>query len=105
MASATITETANSMEFNVNLQKTPMKYRNSFGSFAFKHGIWSAWNIVEEASRTWSALKDQLDVLLSTKRSQIRPPKVYDGPKDPLWALRCYMIGWTQEYASPSVPI
>jgi tetratricopeptide (TPR) repeat protein len=103
------TETANSFSFNINnfrnLKKTLPEYRDSFGSPAFKQGIWNAWNVTDEASRRWSTLKPQLDELLSIKRSHIRPPRVYRGPKDPLWFLRCYMIGLSKEYATPHVAV
>ena len=47
----------------------------------------------------------QLRSYLNEKRSSVRPPRNYKGPREPRNALRCYMVGLTQDRASPHVAI
>ena len=50
-------------------------------------------------------LHPQLRDHLNDRRSSIRPPRHYRGPREPRNALRCYMVGLTQDHASPHVAI
>ena len=61
---------------------------------------------MNEVSNTFNNdLHPQLRNHLNEKRSSIRPPRHYRGPREPRNALRCYMVGLTQDRASPHVAI
>ena len=90
----------------INTKRTKPEYRNSFDSLACTVGPYKLWNIVNEVSNTFNNdLHPQLRMHLNDKRSSIRPPRHYRGPREPRNALRCYMVGWTQDHASPHVAI
>ncbi|CAD6575078.1 MAG: hypothetical protein ASARMPRED_007045 [Alectoria sarmentosa] len=110
MAATTTQTTRESVSALVNvrpqLERTKEEYRNSFGTLVGTVGLYKLWNIVNEVSNIFnSVLHPQLRDQLNEKRSSIRPPRRYRGPREPSNALRCYMVGLTQDRASPHVAI
>lgn len=90
----------------MNTKRTKPEYRTSFDTLACTVGPYKLWNIVNEVSNTFNNdLHPQLRIHLNDKRSSIRPPRHYRGPREPRNALRCYMVGLTQDHASPHVAI
>ena len=88
------------------MKRTKPEYRTSFDTLACTVGPYKLWNIVNEVSDTFNNdLHPQLRNYMNEKRSSIRPPRNYRGPREPRNALRCYMVGLTQYRASPHVAI
>lgn len=88
--------------------RTKGEYQNSFGTLAGTvgpFGRWQVWNVVNAVNQIWLELEVQIVKLLEAKASEIRPPRIYEGPKDPFHALRCYMVGLDQAHTSPHVAI
>ena len=109
MASTT-TQIAGASVLNIRSlnNRTKQEYLNSFGTFSHNigpFGRWKVWNVVDRVNQVWSELEVQISALLEAKASEIRPPRIYSGPKDPCHALRCYMVGLNQDHASPHVAI
>lgn len=109
MASTT-TQTAVSTVLNIRLLnfRTREEYQNSFGTLSRTvgpFGLWQVWNVVNAVNQIWLELEVQIVALLEAKANDICPPRIYEGPKDPSHALRCYMVGLDQAHASPHVAI
>lgn len=88
-----------------NMGPTNRDYHDSFGPSVCKKGIWTLWNVMGTAQSVWTSLQPRVEEVLRAKRRDIQAPRFYKGTKEPLLALRCYMIGTSKDRAHPYVAI
>jgi hypothetical protein len=111
MTSVTVTmESAALPGFEIrpsNIRLTHEDYRESFDTLACQIRMWKFWNVKGKVADIWARIHPRIHQLLQEKRNKIRPPQNtnYHGPSQPIFALRCFMVGLSLERAHPHVAI
>jgi hypothetical protein len=86
------------------LKRTNACHTACFGNLIGKSGRWSFWHIIGEINNIWTD-KVQPSIIQILKHNQHRlcPQSLSLGAREPIFALRCYMVGKDQNHAAPHV--
>ena len=89
-------------------RKIRPEYRDSFdGEAILLDRIVKTWNVKGKVHETWYSLRMCLVDMLEQKKSnkRLQPPEEYLGYSPPLFQLRCFLVGTSQDRASPHVAV
>ena len=89
-------------------RKIRPEYRDSFdGEAILLDKIVRTWNVKGKVHEIWCSLRKCLVDILEQKKSnkRLQPPEEYLGYSPPLFQLRCFLVGTSQDRASPHVAV
>ena len=89
-------------------RKIRPEYRDSFdGEAIILDRIVKTWNVKGKVHEIWCSLRKCLVDMLEQKKSnkRLQPPEEYLGYSPPLFQLRCFLVGTSQDRASPHVAV
>jgi hypothetical protein len=100
-----------SLPLRLKFAKTHPNYANSFGTVAFESYSFGrlpkliGWRVIGLVQQLWRDLEPSLIDLVQAKRQHLELRRPKDSPKNPIWMLRCFLLGPDQEHATPHVVV
>ncbi|KAF2231081.1 hypothetical protein EV356DRAFT_507694 [Viridothelium virens] len=86
-------------------KRTDPEFEDCFGSFVCKSGPFSLWQTKGKLSNIWSTIAPRIIDILYERQVRLRQAHSSEGPSNPYFTLRCFLVGLNQRYATPHAAI